>query len=85
MSPVLGNHWTARQVLQELQSFFFFSSFFPFRFFFFLNVDHVLKSLLNSLQYCFCFMFWFFGWKTYGILALQPGMLPEALHLEGEM
>ena len=21
----------------------------------------VLKSLLNLLQYCFCFMFWFFG------------------------
>lgn len=29
-------------------------------------------------------MFWFFGWKTYGILALQPGMLPEPLHLEAK-
>ena len=24
-------------------------------------MDHFLKSLLNLLQYCFCFMFWFFG------------------------
>ena len=28
--------------------------------FFFFDVDHFLKSLLNLLQYCFCFMFWFF-------------------------
>ena len=25
------------------------------------NVGHFLKSSLNLLQYCFCFMFWFFG------------------------
>ena len=28
-----------------------------------------LKSLLNVLQCCFCFMFWFFGPKACGILA----------------
>ena len=37
--------------------------------FFFFNVDHFLKSLLNFLQYRFCFMFWFFGRRAYGILA----------------
>ena len=30
-----------------------------------------LKSLLNLLQYCFCFMFWFFGHEACGILAPQ--------------
>ena len=36
----------------------------------FVDVDHFLKSLLNFLQYGFCFMFWFFGHKTCGILAV---------------
>ena len=27
----------------------------------FFNVTHFLKSLLNLLQDCFCFMFWFSG------------------------
>ena len=36
----------------------------------FFDVDHFLKSLLNLLQYCFCFfMFWFFGREACGILA----------------
>ena len=26
-----------------------------------------LKHLLNLLQYCFCFMFWFFGCEARGI------------------
>ena len=30
----------------------------------FFDVYHFLKSLLNFLPYCFCFMFWFFGPKT---------------------
>ena len=30
-----------------------------------------LKSLLNLLQYCFCFMFWLFGHKAGGILGPQ--------------
>ena len=30
---------------------------------FFLRIfDHFLKALFNLLQYCFCFMFCFFGW-----------------------
>ena len=29
--------------------------------FFFFSCGPFLKSLLNLLQYCFCFMFWFFG------------------------
>ena len=28
------------------------------------------------LQYCFCFMFWFFSCKACGILAPQPGIKP---------
>ena len=28
----------------------------------------ILKSLLNLLQYSFCFMFWHFGCELYGIL-----------------
>ena len=44
-----------------------------------------LKSLLNLLQYCFCFMFWFFGPEAYGILAPQPGIEPAPPALEGEV
>ena len=35
-----------------------------------------LKSLLNLLQHCFCFMFWFFGLKAWGILAPWPRIKP---------
>ena len=35
----------------------------------------VFWSLLNLLQLCFCFMFWFFGHESCGILALWPGAL----------
>ena len=41
------------------------------------------KSLLNLLQYCFCFMFWFFGPEACGILAPQPGIQPTPSALEG--
>ena len=41
------------------------------------------KSLLNLLQYCFCFMF--FGPEACGILAPQPGIKPVRLALEGEV
>ena len=40
----------------------------------FFDMDQFLKSLLNALQYCFCFMFWFFDRKTCGILVLCPGI-----------
>ena len=44
-----------------------------------------LKSLLNLLQYCFCFMFWFFGCEACGILAPQPGIKLTPPALEGEV
>ena len=44
-----------------------------------------LKSLLNLLQYCFCFMFWFFGHEACGILAPRPGIEPVPSALEGEV
>ena len=43
---------------------------------------------MNFLQYCcFCFMlvFYFFGWETYGIFAMQPGIEPTTPALEGEV
>ena len=44
-----------------------------------------LKSLLNLLQYCFCFMFWFFGREACGILAPRLGIKPAPPALEGEV
>ena len=55
-----------------------------FKFFFFL-CGPVLKSLLNLLQYCFCFMFWFLVWKAHGILAPQPGIEPTRPAVEREV
>ena len=43
------------------------------------------KSLLNSLQYCLCFMFWFFGQEACRILASWPGIEPAPSALEGEV
>ena len=37
------------------------------------------------LQYCFCFMFWFFGCKARGVLAPWPGIEHTPLTLEGEV
>ena len=42
-------------------------------------------SLMNLLQYHFCFMLWFFGQEAYGILALQPGMESKHPDLEGKV
>ena len=44
-----------------------------------------LKSLLNLLQYCFCFMFQFFGHKACGILAPSPGIEPTSPALKSEV
>ena len=52
---------------------------------FFLMWTIFLKSLLNVLQYCFCFMFWFFGREACGILAPRPGTEPAPAALEGEV
>ena len=43
---------------------------------YFFLYDPFLKSLLSLLQYCFCFMFWFFGCKLHGILAPKPRIEP---------
>ena len=43
------------------------------------------KSLLNLLQYCFCFMFWLFGCDACGIPASRPGIEPALSALEGEV
>ena len=53
--------------------------------FFFFNVGLFLKSLLNMLQYCFCFMFWFFGCKACVVLAPQPEIESVPHVLEGEV
>ena len=45
-------------------------------FFFFFGCGPFSKSLLNWLQCCFCFMFWFSGHEACGILAPQPGIKP---------
>ena len=45
----------------------------------------LLKSLLNLLQHCFCFMFWLFGQKACGMLGPQPGIKPVPPALEGEV
>ena len=58
-------------------------SFFFFNFFF--SCGPLLKSLFNLLQYCFCFMFWFFGREACGILAPRPGIEPAPPALEGEV
>ena len=48
-------------------------------------MDHFLKSLLNLLQYCFCFIFWFFGREACGILAPWPGIKPTPCALEDKV
>ena len=40
---------------------------------------------MNLLQYCFYFMFSFFGHKAYGILAHWPGSKPTTPALESEI
>ena len=37
------------------------------------------------LQYCFCFIFWFFGLEARGILIPQPGIEPTPSALEGSL
>ena len=49
----------------------------------FFNVIDFLKSFLNLLQHCFCFMSWFSGCEVCGILALQPGTELPPPALEG--
>ena len=53
--------------------------------FFFFKCGPFLKSLLNLLPYCFCFMFWVFGPEACWILAPQPSIEPTTPALEGEV
>ena len=48
-----------------------------------MDVEPFLKSLLNLLQYCLCFMFWFFGHKGCETLAPKPGIEPGPPALGG--
>ena len=52
---------------------------------FFLMWTIFKKSLLNVLQYCFCFMFCFFGHEACGVLAPWPGIEPTPPALEGKV
>ena len=45
----------------------------------------VFKSLLNLLQYCFCFILWLFGCEARGALATGPGIEPTPPALEGKV
>ena len=57
-------------------------------FFFFLKIfgcGPFLKSLLNLLQYWFCFIIWFFGREACGIPTPRPGIEPAPPALEGEV
>ena len=67
--PCIGR-WTFNHCATREAPFFFFKVFF-------FGCGPILKSLLNLLQYCFCFLFWFFGREARGILASQPGIKPE--------
>ena len=42
------------------------------------------KSLLNLLQYCFFFMFCFFGQESCGILVPRPGIKPTPPALQAD-
>ena len=44
-----------------------------------------LKSLLNLLQYCLCFMFWLSGQEACGILVPWSGTEPTPTVLEGKV
>ena len=45
----------------------------------------LIWTILNLLQYCFCFMFWFLVCGACGLLSPQPGIKPAPLALEGEV
>ena len=51
----------------------------------FLWCGQFLSLLLNLLQYCFCFMFWFFGQEACRSLAPRPRIKPAPPALEGEV
>jgi len=62
---------------------FFFSPLFSFLSFFW--CEPFLKSLLTLLQYCLCFLFWFFGYEACGILPPQSVIEPILPALQGKV
>ena len=87
-SPALAGGFfttsTTWEVPYNMMPSFFHKTFFFIYKTFFLCVDHFLKSLLNFLQYCPCFVFQFFGTKACAILAPQSGIEPALPTLKGE-
>ena len=53
--------------------------------FFFFLMWTIFKVVLNLLQYCLCFMFWFFGHKACGILFPRSGIEPTTSAFEGKV
>ena len=51
---------------------------------FFFLCGPFLNSLFNLLQYCFCFMFCFFGHESCGTSAPQPGVEPTPSALKAK-
>ena len=51
---------------------------FPFKKFF--SSGPLLKSLLNLLQYCFCFILGFWPWGMWDLSSQTPGLNPHLLH-----
>ena len=45
----------------------------------------IFKVFIEFVQYCSCFMVWFFGCKACGILDPWPGIDPTSSSLEGEI
>ena len=66
--------------LWMIYSCFVFKIYFPF-----IDADHFLSLYWNLLQYCFCFMFWFFGHEACGILSSRPGIKPATPALESKI
>ena len=64
------------QVLSLTLVFFFFLRLLLLRGFFFGYGPFFKKSLLNLLQYCFCFMFWLFSHEACDILTPNQGSNP---------
>ena len=49
------------------------------------SIQNIELKILNLLQYCFCFMFWFFDHEACRALAPWPGIEPMLHVLEGEV
>ena len=76
------------QAIKAGNTFKWVSKSFAHSFFFFFKVfggGPFLNSVLNLLQYCFCFKFWVFWRRCVGILLAQPGIKHARPALEGKV